>query len=173
MILIYKAAVPGSKIFMREYEVKSETTLFRLHTFLQNNLGFAPDQMIMFLAYDADGVLKHRYGLFDLGGGSVDTVSLEKTLRRGEVELRYVYGIKDGTYISLAYSGEGEYSAKNSYPRQTAEKGINPDQFSKTYNDPDEMTPDSPDFPEGDEEPDAEDEDLSVEGGESEGGDGR
>ncbi|MCI2082401.1 MAG: plasmid pRiA4b ORF-3 family protein [Bacteroidales bacterium] len=146
MILIYKATIPGSKVFLREYEVKSETTLFGLHNFIQNSLGFAPDQMIMFLAYDAKGDLKHRYGLFDLGGGSVDKVSLNKTLERKEVQLRYVYSMKGGNYILLDYVGEGEYSPKNSYPRQTAEKGINPDQFSKTYNDPDELTPDHGDI---------------------------
>jgi hypothetical protein len=142
MILIYKASIPGSKLFTRVYEVKSEMSLFKFHVFIQNNLGFAPDQMILFKAYSAEEKLRHRYGLFDLGGGSMDTVTVGQTLERKETQLRYVYNIEDGTYLRLDYVGEGEFSTKNSYPRMTSSKGMDPDQFSKTYSDPDEMTPD-------------------------------
>mgnify|MGYP001167343378 CR=1 FL=1 len=146
MILKYKASIPGSKVFLREYEVKSEMSLFKLHTFLQDSLSFAPDQMIVFRAYDAQGKMTHQYGLFDLGGGSFDRVSVGKTVERNELQLRYVYDIKGGKYIRLDYIGEGEYVSRYSYPRITREKGMDPEQFSKTYSDLDELTPDHDDF---------------------------
>ena len=41
----YKAVIPGNKIFMREYELETGMSLFRLHEFLDRDLGFSPDQM--------------------------------------------------------------------------------------------------------------------------------
>lgn len=135
MILKYRATLPKHKSFLREYDIKGESTLFKLHDFLQNDLGFSPDQMVLFRGVDKDGVVLRKYGLFDLGDGSMDTVTLEKTLSRGEEVLQYVYNIQLNLYIQLTFVSEADFLVKESYPRLLVEKGRNPDQFSAVYED--------------------------------------
>lgn len=138
MIYKYRVTLPNNKFFLREYEVKSEMKLFRLHEFLQNDLGFAPDQMVLFEGVDKDGVVLHEYGLFDMGDGSMDTVTVEKTMNRGEVVLHYVYNLSKNLFLILTFVSEEEFIVRESYPRMMAEKGRNPDQFSSHYDDFDE-----------------------------------
>lgn len=135
MVYKYRATLPKYKSFLREYDIKAEFTLYKLHDFLQNDLGFSPDQMVMFRGVDEDGVVLRKYGLFDLGDGSMDTVTLEKTLQRGEVALHYVYNLQLNLYIVLTFVSETEFIIKESYPRLLVEKGRNPDQFSASYDD--------------------------------------
>jgi hypothetical protein len=52
MVYKYKASIPGSKVFMREYEIKGDTSLYKLHDFLVNDLDFSPDQMVAFRGLD-------------------------------------------------------------------------------------------------------------------------
>ena len=150
MVYRYRATLPKYKSFLREYDIKSETSLYKLHDFLQNDLGFSPDQMVLFRGLDEDGVVMHQYGLFDLGDGSMDNVSLEKTLQRGEVSLQYVYNLQQNLHIVLTFVSEEEYLPKESYPRLLVEKGPNPDQFSAVYEDfasfSDEPTGDDEEF---------------------------
>ncbi len=138
MILRYKASIPGNKLFYREYEFRGEMKLFALNTFLQNELGFAPDQMIVFESIDATDKVIHEYGLFDISGLSsetIDTVTIEKTLARKERLLRYVYNLTHHRFILLEYLSEEEETPRASYPRVIQEKGPNPDQFSDKYDD--------------------------------------
>lgn len=135
MVYKYRATLPKHKSFLREYDIKAETKLYKLHDFLQNDLGFSPDQMVLFRGVDKDGVVTRQYGLFDLGDGSMDTVTLEKTLERGEVMLQYVYNLQKNLYILLTYVSEAEFRIKESYPLLLVEKGRNPDQFSSVYED--------------------------------------
>lgn len=130
MLLKYKATVPGNKAFLREYEIRSEMKLYKLHEFLRFDLGFAPDQMVVFEALDQDGVLCSEYGLFDMGDGSMDSVSLEKTLERGETVLNYVFDLNSGRYLQLTYLSEAEELPWASYPRTVLEKGVAPSQFA-------------------------------------------
>ena len=80
MVYKYKASIPGSKVFMREYEIKGETSLYRLHDFLVNDLDFSPDQMVAFRGLDANGKTASEYGLFDMGDGSMDMVTVGQTI---------------------------------------------------------------------------------------------
>jgi hypothetical protein len=139
MVCRYKATIEGNKIFMREYEIKENTTLYVLHIYLQNDLGFAPDQMVMFRGLDKTNKVKGEYGLFDLGDGSMDRVTLGKTLSKGEIKLQYVYDLYSDRFLILEYLSEEEELARRSYPRLTAERGKNPDQFSDNYDDFEQM----------------------------------
>ncbi|NTU96147.1 MAG: hypothetical protein HGA52_08880, partial [Bacteroidales bacterium] len=76
MVYRFKATIDGNKIFMREYEVKGETSLYSFHRFLQNDLGFAPDQIVLFRGLSKDNKVKTEYGLFDMGDGPMDKVSV-------------------------------------------------------------------------------------------------
>lgn len=140
MICKYKATIPGSKVFFREYEIKGETSLYKIHDFILNDLGFAPDQMVLFRGLDEKDRVVSEYGLFDMGDGTMDTVTLEKTISRGETSLLYVFDLRKDRVIRLTFMEEVEPAFRASYPRLVAEKGRNPEQFAKGYDDFDQFT---------------------------------
>ena len=140
-ILRYKITFPLNKVFFREYELNDNITLFSLNKFLVNDLDFAPDQMIAFRGYDKDGKLKAMWGLFDFGSGTIDGVSLERTLECGAVTLHYVFDINANKYMVLSLVGEVEQIPHISYPRLVAEKGRIPGQFDSKFDTLDNLTP--------------------------------
>ncbi len=139
MVYRYKATIAGNKIFLREYEIKGSISLYSLHLFLQNDLGFAPDQIVMFRGLDKHNKVKGEYGLFNLGDGSMDSVTLDKVISAGQSKLMYVYDISKDRAITLELLSKEEELARRSYPRLVAEKGKNPDQFSDNYDDFEQM----------------------------------
>lgn len=139
MVYKYKASIPGSKIFMREYEIKGDISLYDLHEYLLNDMGFAPDQMVVFRGLDVADKVKSEYGLFDMGDGSLDSVTLEETISKKETVLLYVFDIHKDRYIKLTLVDTFEALPRTSYPRLVAEKGRNPEQFAKGYDDFDQF----------------------------------
>ncbi|MDO9680278.1 MAG: hypothetical protein Q8S23_03505 [Bacteroidales bacterium] len=135
MVYRLRATITGNKIFMREYEVRAASSLYSLNLYLQNDLGFAPDQMVMFRALDKNGKVKKEFGLFDLGDGTMDSVTLLKLSNEGFERIEYVYDMFKGQALTLEKISEEEELARRSYPRLVAEKGKNPDQFSDNYDD--------------------------------------
>lgn len=139
MILRIRATIPESKVFFRVYEVKGEMTLFNFNSFILGELGFSPDQMIVFEGYDAEGVLCSEYGMFDLGDGTIDKITFENIVNRGETEVRYVFDLRSERYVRLVFEGECDSVASRSYPCLVDEKGHNPDQFSAKYEEYEEL----------------------------------
>lgn len=136
MIYKFRASIPGSKVFMREYEVEGGSTLYEFNRFLVNDLGFSPDQMVLFKGIDNSGKERSEYGLFDMGDGSMDEVTVERVVtRRKEVELHYLFDLRRSSYIRLDFIELLQEQPRASYPRLVAEKGRNPEQFSKSYED--------------------------------------
>jgi hypothetical protein len=120
---------------MREYEVKGSSSLYSFHLYLQNDLGFAPDQIVMFRAIDKSGKVRREYGLFNLGDGSMDSVVLDKIYKEGFPVLEYVYDMFKERSLHLELLSTEEELARRAYPRLVAERGKNPDQFSDNYDD--------------------------------------
>ena len=139
MVYKFRGTIPGSKVFMREYEIKGDTTLYKLHNFLLNDFGFAPDQMVIFRGYKNGSKKVSEYGLFDMGDGSIDSVTIDQLIAKGETSFEYVFDLKRDRLISFTLIGEGEASVRISYPRLVAEKGRNPEQFAKGYHDFDQI----------------------------------
>lgn len=149
----YKATFPFSKVFFREYEIDGDITLFALNKFLTDDLSFAPDQMICFKGLGDDGKVKSIYGLFDMGSGTLDGVSIEKTIARGENAILYVFDIKRNHYIVLTLVEEVERKPHASYPRLVAERGRAPEQFAASYANMDALEPaESEDFDEAEDD---------------------
>ena len=130
----------GNKQFLREYEISPSATLYDFHNFLVGDLAFSPDQLVIFRGVDKDGVICSEYGLFDMGDGSMDEVTIEKVIKRGEKELHYVFDMNRRRYIRFDFIETCEPLARVSYPRLVAEKGRNPEQFAKGYEDFDQMS---------------------------------
>ena len=133
MVYQFRATIPESKVIYRVYEIRGDMTLFRFNSFITDNLGFSPDQMVLFEGYDEKGVLCSEYGLFDMGDGAMDAVTFDKVVQRGEVELRYLFDLRNDRYIKLVFEGEVDYLPMRAYPALVEEKGQNPDQFHARF----------------------------------------
>lgn len=133
MVYQFRATIPESKVFYRVYEIKDEMTLFRFNSFIVDDLGFSPDQMVLYEGYDAAGTLCSEYGLVNLGDGAMDTVTFGQVVQRGETELHYLFDMRNDRYIRLVLEGEVPFSPLRIYPFLTDEKGQNPDQFRARF----------------------------------------
>ena len=133
MVLRYRVTLAGLKGFVRVYEMKSGTTLYDFHKRLRDDLDFPHDQLIQFKALDAAGGLKARYGLFDLGSGAVDEVTLEQTLEKGVASFVYFYDVTNRKSVLIACEGEVEARKGVDYPALVETKGPNPIEFENGY----------------------------------------
>lgn len=132
MINIYKfkATIAESKLFFRIYELRGDMTLFSLHKFITSDLEFAPDQMFAFKSFSKDSMSQSTYGLVNYGSGTVDGVTIDDVLRKGERIILYIYDIKRSKFIQLAYVEQIEQIGRLNYPRLVEESGGLPNQFS-------------------------------------------
>ena len=139
-----KGTIPGNKLFMREYLVQPEMTLYKFNDFLRDDLGFAPDQIVEFRKMTIFGNLsrqEERWGLFDLGSGALNQVSVSRAfgMEMGMIDeftaLRFVYNTSRELFIDFKLVGVEEAQPRRSYPLLDQEKGVNPNQFSPVYND--------------------------------------
>lgn len=133
MVYQFRATIPESKVFYRVYEIKGDMTLFRFNSFITDNLGFSPDQMVIFEGYDEKGAFCSEYGLFDMGDGAMDTVTFDRVVARGETELHFVFDLRNDRYLRLVLEGEAAYLPMRAYPALVEEKGQNPDQFRARF----------------------------------------
>ena len=108
MILKYRVSLPGIKGFARVYELKSTTTLYEFHKRMRDDMDFSHDQLIQFKGLDKSGSLVARYGMFDLGAGAVDDVTLADTVKKGIAEFTYFYDVTDRKSVIVTYEGEVE-----------------------------------------------------------------
>ena len=169
MVYQFRATIPESKVFFRVYEIKGDMTLFKFNSFIVDDLGFSPDQMVLYEGYDETGALNSTYGLIDLGDGAMDKVTFDQMVRRGETEIHYLFDMRNDRYIRLVLEGESPLAGLRSYPALVDEKGQNPDQFRPRYEeapvvprlhpfrDPDKFTPLDADDDLDDDNPDDDD----------------
>lgn len=134
MVFTLRVTLTGIKGFFRVYRVNGATTLYTLHKQLRSDLEFPQDQLIMFKALNADGFVTGRYGLFDLGSGTVDTVSLEKAVRDGASSFVYFYDVTNKKSVNITVEAQEEGSSVSpDYPLLAETKGPNPIEFENGY----------------------------------------
>lgn len=133
MILRYRVSLQGIKGFARVYEVKSTMTLYEFHKVMRDDMDFPHDQLIQFKGLDDSGALVARYGIFDLGAGVVDEISLEDTLKKGIVSFTYFYNVTDRKSVIITFEGEAEENPTLHYPALVETKGPNPEAFENGY----------------------------------------
>lgn len=131
----FKATIPYSKVFMREFAIRSDMNLFKFNKYILGELCFSTDQMVIYRAFDAKGNCTGRYGLFDLGDGSLDKVTFGDIVSRGQVSIEFVYNLRPERIINLVFEGEIPEEPRRSYPSIVGEKGHNPSQFATKYED--------------------------------------
>ncbi len=133
MVLRYRVSLPGIKGFARIYEVKANTTLYSFHKQMRADMDFPQDQMVMFKGLDEAGAVVARYGIFDLGAGTIDSVTLEQTLKAGVISFVYFYDTTNVKSVIVTYEGEGEPRQDVVYPLLVESKGPNPSDFENGY----------------------------------------
>lgn len=133
MIFRYRVSLPGIKGFARVYEVKAGTTLYSFHKQMRADMDFPQDQLVLFKAMDKNGAVIARYGIFDLGAGTIDTVTIDKTVKAGAVSFVYFYDTTNVKSVTLTLEGEAEPRAGAVYPLLVEAKGPNPVEFENGY----------------------------------------
>lgn len=131
MIYSYRVTLAGIKGFYRIYEMSGATTLYDFHKQMRSDMEFAQDQLIMFKALDDVGGVVARYGLFDLGNGTVDKVTVEQTAKAGVKSFIYFYDVlnKKSVIVTL----EGIREGNGGIPMIVDSKGPNPIEFENGY----------------------------------------
>lgn len=129
MIYRLKVTTDVSKNFLRVYEIKDAQTLYDLHEHILADLGYAPDQMIEFRTFDNKHQPGHEYGLFDMGDGSIDTVTMQDLKKDGETVMLYVFDLHNDRSLRIEIAEEDEESSRKVYPLTIEDKGVAPDQF--------------------------------------------
>ena len=131
MIYTYRVTLEGIKGFYRVYKVDGNHSLYTFHKQLRADLEFTVDQPILFKAFDGNGEVAARYALQDLGFGTVDAVSIEKTVKDGIVRFVYFYDI--AARKSVIITLEGEEAGRIAVPTVVETKGPVPIEFENGY----------------------------------------
>ncbi len=134
MVFKVRVTLAGIKGFYRLYYINGSTSLYGIHKQLRSDLEFAQDQIIMFKALDVTGGVVARYGLFDLGSGTVDRTSLEDAVKAGTDSFVYFYDVTNRKSVILTIEGEAEgEKVSPEFPVLKESKGPNPIDFENGY----------------------------------------
>ena len=133
MILKYRVSLPGIKGFARVYEVKGNASLYSFHKQMRADMDFPQDQLVLFKAFDANGDVSARYGVFDLGSGTIDAVKAGECHKKGEDKFIYFYDTTNVKSVVVTFDGEGELRGNVIYPLLVESKGPNPIEFENGY----------------------------------------
>ncbi len=133
MTLRYRVSLPGIKGFARVYEMKGNTSLYTFSKQMRADMSFPQDQMVLFKAMAADGSVAARYGMFDLGAGTIDSVTVEQTHKKGEDSFVFFYDTTNAKSVIVTCEGPVEGQAEPSYPTIVESKGPDPIEFENGY----------------------------------------
>ena len=165
MVFKLRVTLTGIKGFFRVYHVNGATTLYTLHKQIRSDLEFPQDQLIMFKGLDFEGAVVGRWGLFDLGSGTVDQISLEKAVKAGTDSFVYFYDVTNRKSVNIQVEGEAEgVKVLPDFPILAETKGPNPIEFENGYVAFEDLPDTQRRLPgEADEDEDFDDEDLEEE----------
>lgn len=169
MILRYRISLPNIKGFLRVYEIKSGSSLYTFAKQMRADMNFPQDQMVLFKAFGKDGAVSARYAMFDMGAGTIDSVTLEQTLKKGEESFVFFYDTTNAKSVLVNYDGPAELREGVVYPIVTETKGPDPEEFENGYVAYEDLPDDKKKDPEDDDDDDWDDEDDGVDGDEDDG----
>lgn len=133
MVMKYRVSLPGIKGFARVYEIKGNSSLYTFAKRMRTDMSFPQDQIVLFKAFDAAGTVSARYGVFDLGAGTIDSVTLEQTVKRGEISFVFFYDTTNAKSVIVTYEGEVAERKGVIYPCLVETKGPDPIEFENGY----------------------------------------
>lgn len=131
MVYQFRVTLTGIKGFYRVYQMDGGCTLYDFHKQMRADMEFPQDQLIMFKALGADGAVIARYGLFDLGAGTVDNITVEQVIGEGVASFVYFYDVPNKKSVNVTFEGVEE---RRGFPPQIIDvKGPNPIEFENGY----------------------------------------
>ena len=133
MVYSYRVTLTGIKGFYRVYHLNGENTLYSFHKQMRSDMEFPQDQLILFKAFDATGNVVARYGLFDLGNGAVDDVTVEQVVKKGITSFTYFYDVTNKKSVNVTFEGIEENIPAVASPVLFESKGPNPIDFENGY----------------------------------------
>lgn len=96
-------------------------------------MDFPQDQLVLFKAFGPKGEVSARYGIFDLGCGTIDAVTMGQCHKKGEDLFTYFYDTTNVKSVIVTFEGEGELRQGVIYPLLVESKGPNPIEFENGY----------------------------------------
>lgn len=131
MIYQFRVTLAGIKGFFRVYHMDPSCTLYSFHKQMRADMELPQDQLIMFKALGKDGGVIARYGLFDLGSGTVDMVTVDQAVKAGVASFVYFYDVPNRKSVIVTFEemDEGTVNA----PVIVESKGPNPIEFENGY----------------------------------------
>lgn len=134
MIYSFRVTLSGIKGFFRLYHLSGENTLYSFHKQMRSDMEFPQDQLILFKALASDGeTVMARYGLFDLGYGAVDDITIADVVSKGIASFVYFYDVTNKKSVTVTFEGEVTDTKASSFPVLTESKGPNPIEFENGY----------------------------------------
>ena len=127
----YRVTLSGIKGFYRVYRMGESSTLYAFHKQMRADMECPADQLILFKGLDADGNVVARYGLFDLGDGAADQVTVADTLKKGIVSFVYFYDVTNRKSVNITF--EEQTPGPAGAPALTDSKGPDPIDFENGY----------------------------------------
>ena len=131
MVYQFRVTLAGIKGFFRVYRMDPSCTLYSFHKQMRADMELPQDQLIMFKALGKDGGVIARYGLFDLGSGTVDMVTVDQAVKAGVASFVYFYDVPNRKSVIVTFEemDEGTVNA----PVIVESKGPNPIEFENGY----------------------------------------
>ena len=134
MVLKFRVTLEGIKGFFRLYHLNADTSLYTFHKQMRADLEFPQDQLILFKGLDAKEQVVGRYGLFDLGSGTVDAVTVGACVKAGVTRFIYFYDVTNRKSVIITCEGEVEGAAVPAeFPLLAEVKGPVPLEFENGY----------------------------------------
>ena len=133
MTYSFRVTLTGIKGFFRVYHLNEDNTLYSFHKQMRSDMEFPQDQLILFKAFDAAGDVVARYGLFDLGNGAVDEITVAMIAKKGIKSFVYFYDVTNKKSVNIEFEGEVEDARPASSPVLFESKGPNPIDFENGY----------------------------------------
>lgn len=126
-----RVTLNGIKGFFRLYNVNPTNTLYSLHKQMNSDMSFPSDQLILFKGLDENSNVVGRYGLFDLGSGTADEMTIEKCVKAGISSFVYFYDTTNKKSVILTIEGSVEGCVSS--PTLVEVKGPDPIEFENGY----------------------------------------
>ena len=127
----YRVTLSGIKGFYRVYLIDGESSLYSFHKQMRADMEFPQDQLILFKGLDSSGNVVARFGLFDLGAGAVDQISISQTIKNGITNFVYFYDVTNKKSVNIALEGESAEPAPSPFIADS--KGPDPIEFENGY----------------------------------------
>lgn len=134
----YKVTLPGIKGFFRVYALNGSNSLYAFHKQMRVDMEFPQDVPILFKALDPMDEVIARYALVDLGYGTVDSVTIQDTMKAGAFSFVYFYDTVSKKSVNITF--EGDYDGVVDSPFILESKGPNPVDFENGFVSFEDMT---------------------------------